>query len=186
MIALVRKIIPSKSYYLSLPGYVSDYLDGGSAYFTFISLEHRWGERVSQFHKAIGKSRIYNSLRIIVPKDVVVKDLGLEDGGHVWVGVSRSHVDVPGAPFIREKKTVHYHGSGHFIVISKRYADKVRESAGIIDMNVVVRLDDFGVTVHSILRPSNITLYYIPIGKVSGRLPSRSFKSFTTIFFKGA
>ena len=128
-IAVIRKLLYNQSYFVtisrrSIPKYWR------RVTVTIAPLNATWGTRWLSVVKKIGGSRLYNSTKIVIPKQVVV-DLKVLKGDYIWLRIEDGvleDVELPEIPYIADIRGVH--GESPFILVSKNYLDTLITALG--------------------------------------------------------
>lgn len=127
-IALVRKIIKSQSYFITVS---KDLIpeEWKKVAITIVPLNTKWGSKKITFIKKIGESKLYNSAKIVIPK-FIIEYLNADEGEYAWFRIMKGNniedePKLPSTPYIADIRGVHGYLSSYFILISKTYLDKI-------------------------------------------------------------
>jgi len=132
-IAVVRKLVKSQTYFVTvseglLPG------DWREVAVTIAPLNAPWGSRKVTIVKRVGESRIYGSVKFVIPAPVV-SHLGLGKGDYVWLrfvkgGGLKDEPPFPSIPFLADVRRIHRAGGSHFVLVSKVYLGRLVDAMG--------------------------------------------------------
>jgi len=132
-IAVVRRLVKSHTYFVT----VSESLlprDWREVAITIAPLNAPWGSRKATIVKEVGESRIYGSIKFVIPSHVV-SFLGLGKGDYVWLrfvegGGLIDEPPFPSIPFLADVRVVHRSDGSHFVLVSKAYLRRLVEAMG--------------------------------------------------------
>jgi hypothetical protein len=134
-VALVRKVVTSKAYFITISDSIlKQILKKGDEVNVTMSVLKR-GNKVEKwppkkhvtFVKKIGKSRIYRSIKLIIPSSVA-RYLGIKGEELVWVRITPKSEpeDIPEVPYVYHPRSV----AESTVMISKKYFDAIAEAVG--------------------------------------------------------
>jgi hypothetical protein len=131
-IAVVRKLVKSQTYFITISEDIMP-KEWKEVAITIAPLSVPWGKKITIIKK-IGESRLYNSIKIVIPKPVV-EHLGLEGGDYAWFrfigdGSIKDEPPFPQIPYMADIRRIHGYMNSHFVLISKTYLNKLIDSMG--------------------------------------------------------
>jgi len=131
-IAVVRRLVRGNTYFVTVS---EDLLrEWREVVVTVAPLSAPWGSKKVTFVKEVGGSRIYGSVKVIIPS-AVVSYLGLGEGGYVWLRFMKdSNMEdeppFPSIPFLADIRRIHASIGSHFVLVSKTYFGKLVDAMG--------------------------------------------------------
>lgn len=132
-ISVVRKVIKNQTYFIT----VSKNLipeDWKKLVITMAPLDVKWGTKKMTVVKDVGRSTLYNSMKLVLPKPVV-EHLGLDKIGYGWFRIMKDEgvkeePNFPSIPYLADIRGIHGYLNTHFMLISKTYLNKLIEAMG--------------------------------------------------------
>lgn len=130
-ISVVRKVIKSQTYFITISRSLIP-PDWKRLVITMAPLDVKWGTKKMTIVKDIGKSVLYNSIKLVLPK-TVVEHLGLNISEYGWfrfmndTGI-QEEPSFPSIPYLADVRGIHGYLNTHFMLISKTYLNKLIEA----------------------------------------------------------
>jgi len=129
-IAVIRRIQGTRSYFVTI---AQKMLPDTKCTITVVNPKRYWLEESQDGYghlvKVIGKSYIYNSIKIVINKELA-QSLGLTSSSFAWIRIlpfTESPPPPPPQPYIARLTKIHFDGSSLFFVVSKRQIDLLSE-----------------------------------------------------------
>jgi len=194
-VAVVRKVIENESHFIS----ISEGLlpkEWEEVAVTIAPLDVPWGSKKITIIKKIGKSRLYNSIKFIIPKPVV-EHLGLDKSDYAWFrfvkgdGI-KDEPPFPSIPFTADIRGIHKYTSSYFVLISKTYLNKLIDAMGRDKWSgklYIAFKAPTGDVVRVITKPkdySNYCMYHVMLphdekGFITEKLPPKGTKAYIVV-----
>jgi len=135
-IAVIRKIQGTRSHFITIARKMLPATLETRFTVTVVNPRKYWLEELHDAYghlvKSIGKSHIYNSIKIVINKELI-QSLGLSPSNSekfVWLRIlpfTETPPPPPSQPYIARLTKVHFDGSSLFFIVSKRQIDLLSE-----------------------------------------------------------
>lgn len=157
-IAVIRRIVRGASNFITISSSALSMLGPtDDVIITFVPLDVRWGTKKVMVRKGVGGSRLYNSVKIVIPKGVM-EYLGLDKGEYVWARISEvvDEPHLPPFPYIAGVRSIHRQKSTHYLMVARSYFDAMVKSIGVENWSgkayISVSIDEETV-IRSVVKP---------------------------------
>jgi len=195
VIAVVRKLVRSNTHFVTIS---EDLLprEWEEAVITVAPLGVPWGSKKATFVKGIGGSRIYGSVKVVIPAPVV-SHLGLREGDYVWLRFMKGgDVDdeppFPSIPFLADVRGVHASTGSHFVLVSKTYLGRLVDAmggdrwSGKVYLAVKMPTGDVARTVTRLYEDAGRNVYYVVLPRgtikpVLEKMPPGKVKAYVVV-----
>jgi len=130
-IAVIRRIQGTRSYFVTIAQKMLPATVENKYTITVVNPKKYWLEESREAYghlvKTVGRSRIYNSIKIVINKELAqALDLAPDSEKLVWVRVlpfTENPPPPPLQPYVARTTKIHFDGSSLFFVVSKRQID---------------------------------------------------------------